>query len=71
MDAAPGKPVYLLQTPDGSEGKSTLPTLDMPAGYEGAVIVSVACVIFTSHCFDPTFTLDPCQQAGGNPAVWQ
>jgi hypothetical protein len=44
MVPATGKPVYLLQTPDGSEGKSTLPTLDMPAGYEGAVIVSVVIV---------------------------
>jgi hypothetical protein len=34
--------VYLLQTPDGSEGQSTLPAVDMPAGWQGACIVSGA-----------------------------
>jgi hypothetical protein len=64
MVACSGKPVYLLQTPDGSEGKSTLPTLDMPAGYEGAVIVSVRQVALCHqhHRVDMTAFSDMCSR---------
>lgn len=32
--------MYLLETPDGHEGQSTLPASDMPAGFTGASVVS-------------------------------
>lgn len=62
--------MYLLQTPDGSEGKSTLPTLDMPAGYEGAVIVSAA-LCEQHQCPQLTASVDVFQQARECLAVAQ
>jgi hypothetical protein len=43
------QPVYLLCTPDGNEGQSTLPATDMPAAHQGVWIVSVCTPLPPMH----------------------
>lgn len=53
------QPVYLLQTPDGSEGQSTLPQEDLPTAFPGACVVGdAAAAAITRSCLGAVLQLN-------------